>query len=117
MTATSCMRSRCGSYQRRTHSVGIRPAVAASPGQAQFEPRLIAYARDGKDIKFNQPATTAGVAEWLRAQLQIIAAGFRLRYELLTGDLSQVPYSSIRAGLIRSSRFQSSTQAASGRHF
>ena len=66
----------------------------------QFEPGLIAYARGGKDIKFNQPASTAGVSEWLRAQLHIIAAGYRVPYELLTGDLSQVNYSSLRGGLV-----------------
>jgi capsid protein len=32
-------------------------------------------------------------------QLHIIAAGFRVPYELMTGDLSQVNFSSIRAGL------------------
>jgi lambda family phage portal protein len=81
---------------------GVAPTVVDADGKLieQFEPGLIAYARGGKDIKFNQPATTAGVSEWLRAQLHIIAAGFRIPYELLTGDLSQVNYSSIRAGLV-----------------
>jgi lambda family phage portal protein len=81
---------------------GIAPAVVDADGQRveQFEPGLIAYARGGKDIRFNQPATTAGTGEWLRSQLHIIAAGFRMPYELLTGDLSQVNYSSIRAGLV-----------------
>ena len=36
----------------------------------------------------------------MRVQLHAIAAGVGLTYELLTGDLSQVNYSSIRAGLI-----------------
>lgn len=81
---------------------GVAPTIVDADGKLieQFEPGLIAYARNGKDIKFNQPATTAGVSEWLRAQLHIIAAGFRMPYELLTGDLSQVNYSSIRAGLV-----------------
>jgi capsid protein len=76
----------------------------------EFEPGLIAYARGGKDIKFNQPATTAGISEWLRAQLHIIAAGFRIPYELLTGDLSQVNYSSIRAGIVEFRRLVSAVQ-------
>ena len=29
----------------------------------QFEPGLIAYARGGKDIRFNQPAATGGYGE------------------------------------------------------
>lgn len=91
---------------------GVAPSVVDADGNRveQFEPGLIAYARGGKDIKFNQPATTAGVAEWLRAQLHIIAAGFRLPYELLTGDLSQVNYSSIRAGLVEFRRLIDAVQ-------
>ena len=79
----------------------IAPVVQDGEGNRveQFEPGLIAYARGGKDIKFNQPASTSGVYEWHRVQLHIIAAGFRVPYELMTGDLSQVNFSSIRAGL------------------
>lgn len=36
----------------------------------------------------------------MRVQHHAVAAGLGLTYELLTGDLSQVNYSSIRAGLI-----------------
>jgi lambda family phage portal protein len=91
---------------------GVAPSVVDSDGRVieQFEPGLIAYARGGKDIKFNQPAATAGISEWLRAQLHIIAAGFRLPYELLTGDLSQVNYSSIRAGIVEFRRLVSAVQ-------
>jgi len=91
---------------------GIAPTVVDASGKRieQFEPGLIAYARGGKDIKFNQPAATAGVSEWLRAQLHIIAAGFRVPYELLTGDLSQVNYSSIRAGLVEFRRMVEAMQ-------
>jgi lambda family phage portal protein len=79
----------------------IAPVIQDADGNRveQFEPGLIAYARGGKDIKFNQPASTSGVYEWHRVQLHIIAAGFRVPYELMTGDLSQVNFSSIRAGL------------------
>jgi lambda family phage portal protein len=91
---------------------GVAPSVVDSDGRVieQFEPGLIAYARGGKDIKFNQPAATAGISEWLRAQLHIVAAGFRLPYELLTGDLSQVNYSSIRAGIVEFRRLVSAVQ-------
>ena len=41
-----------------------------------------------------------GYGEYKRASLHTISAGFRVPYELLTGDLSQVNYSSIRAGLV-----------------
>jgi lambda family phage portal protein len=67
---------------------GIAPAVVDADGNRveQFEPGLIAYARGGKDIRFNQPAATGGYGEYKRASLHTISAGFRVPYELLTGD-------------------------------
>lgn len=65
-----------------------------------FEPGMVAYLPPGKDVKFNSPAHAGGYAEYMRVQLHAIAAGVGLTYELLTGDLSQVNYSSIRAGLV-----------------
>ncbi|WP_347268140.1 phage portal protein [Paracoccus sp. (in: a-proteobacteria)] len=80
---------------------GIAPSVLDADGQRveQFEPGLIAYARNGKDIKFNQPVSTGGISEWLRGQQHLIASGFRIPYALMTGDLSQANFSSTRAGL------------------
>ena len=65
-----------------------------------FEPGMIEYLAPGKDVKFATPSTSGGYAEYMRVQLHAIAAGVGLTYELLTGDLSQVNYSSIRAGLL-----------------
>jgi len=80
---------------------GIAPAVEDADGNPieQFSPGMIAYARNGKEIKFNQPSSAGGVAEWTRVQQHLIAAGFRVPYALLTGDLSQANFSSNRAGL------------------
>ena len=65
-----------------------------------FEPGMIEYLPPGRDVKFGQPATAAGYGEYMRVQLHAVAAAVGLTYELLTGDLSQVNYSSIRAGLL-----------------
>jgi lambda family phage portal protein len=65
-----------------------------------FEPGMIEYLEPGRDVKFASPAASGGYADYMRMQLHAIAAGVGLTYELLTGDLSQVNYSSIRAGLI-----------------
>ena len=65
-----------------------------------FEPGMIEYLEPGRDVKFASPSASGGYAEYMRMQLHAIAAGVGLTYELLTGDLSQVNYSSIRAGLI-----------------
>lgn len=81
---------------------GIAPGLTDADGKVieTFEPGLIAYARDGKDIRFNAPANVSGFPEYKRSELHTIAAGLSMTYELLSGDLSQVNYSSIRAGLI-----------------
>ena len=65
----------------------------------QFEPGMFAYTYGAKDIKFNQPVASAGIYEWNSVQLHIIASGFRVPYELMTGDLKQVNFSSSRVGL------------------
>ena len=91
---------------------GIARAVVDADGDRveQFEPGLIAYARGGKDIRFNQPAATGGYSEYKRASVHTSSAGFRVPYELLTGDLSQVNYSSIRAGLVEFRRMIDAVQ-------
>lgn len=77
-----------------------RGVVDAGGQQVEgFEPGMFFYAKGGRDIKFNQPASTGGVYEWNRVQLHFIAAGFRVPYALLTGDLSQTNFSSSRVGL------------------
>jgi lambda family phage portal protein len=79
----------------------LAPVVLDADGNRieQFEPGLIGYVRHGKDVKFNSPGSTSGIYEWNRVQQHIIAAGFRVPYELLTGDLAQVNFSSSRVGL------------------
>lgn len=91
---------------------GIAPTVTNSDGEIieQFEPGLIAYARGAKAIEFNQPSAAAGIAEWQKVQLHIIAAGWCLPYEILTGDLSEVNFTSHRAGLIEFRRMVSAIQ-------
>ena len=64
-----------------------------------FEPGMLAYASGAKDVRFNQPATTTGIYEWSSVSAHMIAAGYRVPYELLTGDLRQVNFSSSRVGM------------------
>ncbi|MBP1806468.1 phage portal protein [Rubellimicrobium aerolatum] len=65
----------------------------------EFSPGMLAYANGGEDVKFNQPAATGGVAEWNRVQMHIVAAGWRVPYALMTGDMSQANFASNRIGL------------------
>ncbi len=55
----------------------------------------------GEDIKFSEPSDVGGSYEaFMKQQLRAIAVGMGITYEQLTGDLTNVNYSSIRAGLI-----------------
>lgn len=85
------------------HEQGVGgPRITDANGKTieKMQPGMFVYAQGGKDVKFNQPSATPGVADYTRVSLKTIAAGYRMPYELLSGDLSEVNYSSIRAGLL-----------------
>lgn len=65
----------------------------------RFEPGAFYHARGGKDIKFTQPAANGSYDSYKVAKLHDIAAGFRVPYSLLSGNLSKVNYSSGKIGL------------------
>ena len=68
---------------------------------AGLEPGTLQILEPGEDVKFSQPADVgASYAEFLRMQFRAVAAAMGVTYEQLTGDLTQVNYSSIRAGLL-----------------
>src|ERR1019366_4204351 len=63
-------------------------------------PGMIEYLKPGEDIKFNAPAPAGGYPEHLMTELQGIGDGGDAPDELLSGDLSNVNYSSYRAGML-----------------
>ncbi len=65
-----------------------------------FEPGMIEYLQGGKNVQFGEPKANGGYAEYMRVQLHAIAAALDLTYEVMTGDLSQVNFSSARMGLL-----------------
>ena len=80
----------------------VAPEVMAADGSVyeKFEPGMIARLRGGKDIKFNAPNAVGGYGEYKVSQLQTIAAGYRVPYEMVSNDLSKVNFSSMRGGLV-----------------
>lgn len=73
------------------------PGVA----DAVMEPGTLQQLSPGEQIAFSQPpGSGGGEKDWLNHQLRSIAAGMGVTFEQLTGDLSSVNFSSIRAGLI-----------------
>jgi lambda family phage portal protein len=68
---------------------------------AGLEPGTMQFLEPGEDVRFSQPGDVGGTYEaFMRQQLRGIAIGMGITYEQLTGDLSGVNYSSIRAGLV-----------------
>lgn len=93
----SAITSDVGSAEASAGGSGVVDASGAA--LERMEPGLFAYARNGRDIKFNSPAAAGGVYEWNRVQWHYIAAGFRVPYSLVTTDLSQNNFASSRVGL------------------
>lgn len=68
---------------------------------APLEPGLMQVLLPGEDVKFAEPADVGGSYEAFQYRtLSQIAAAVGLPYATITGDLRQVNYSSIRAGLV-----------------
>lgn len=68
---------------------------------AGLEPGTLQILEPGEDVKFSDPADVGGsYGEFLRTQFRAVASAIGITYEQLTGDLTGVNYSSIRAGLL-----------------
>ena len=68
---------------------------------AGLEPGTLQILEPGEDIKFSDPADVGGsYSEFLRTQFRAVASAIGVTYEQLTGDLTGVNYSSIRAGML-----------------
>lgn len=65
----------------------------------RFEPGMFLVARGGRDLRFNQPVSIGGTADHRRGSIQRVSAGWRVPYELISGDLAHVSYISGRLGL------------------
>ncbi len=68
---------------------------------AQLEAGTMMDLEPGEDVKFTDPADVGGNYEAFERQTLLrIGAGLGMPYDMLTGDLSQTSYSSIRAGIL-----------------
>jgi lambda family phage portal protein len=81
--------------------IGESTADASGVALAGMEPGTLQVLLPGEDVTFSAPADVGASYEtFMRVQLRSIAAGMGITYEQLTGDLTGVNYSSIRAGLL-----------------
>jgi lambda family phage portal protein len=85
---------------------GDMPGEQRSDGvlESGLEPGVLKVLRPGQSIEFPNTPQVGDGNEFLRTQLRAVAAGAGVTYEQLTGDLSGVNYSSIRAGLLEHRR-------------
>jgi lambda family phage portal protein len=81
--------------------IGESNPDASGVALAGMEPGTLQVLLPGEDVTFSAPADVGASYEtFMRVQLRSIAAGMGITYEQLTGDLTGVNYSSIRAGLL-----------------
>lgn len=67
-------------------------------------PGLIEHLPPGKTVEFANPPSFDLYKDYINTNLRAIAAGLGITYEALTGDLSQVNFSSARMGWIEMGR-------------
>lgn len=77
---------------------------AGEDNYEKVQPGMIEYLPAGKDVKFANPPAVEGYKDFSTVNLQGIAMGYEVPYELLTGDLSNVNFSSARMGWIEFQR-------------
>ena len=70
----------------------------------RVEPGIIEHLSPGKQVTFGNPPETQNYKEYTTSVLHGIAAGVGISYEALTGDFSQVNFSSGRMGWIEYQR-------------
>ena len=84
-----------------TDAGGATPDSDAGVQVAQLEAGTMMDLEPGEDVKFTDPADVGGNYEAFERQTLLrIGAGLGMPYDMLTGDLSQTSYSSIRAGIL-----------------
>ncbi|SCY44838.1 phage portal protein [Desulfoluna spongiiphila] len=66
-----------------------------------LEPGTFPVLLPGQTVTLSQPRDVSGnYVAWMKQQLMDVATGMGITYDQLTGDLADVNYSSIRAGLL-----------------
>lgn len=73
-------------------------------------PGIIERLLPGEAVEFLNPSSGGPFSEFVRHQLRAVAAGYGLTYDLLSGDLTQANYSSLRAGRLAFKRRLEQTQ-------
>lgn len=70
----------------------------------KLEPGMFPRLKTGEDVRFNNPPSVTGHGEFVSVEQHAIAISYGVPFEALTGDLSQVNYSSARMGFMEFGR-------------
>lgn len=70
----------------------------------RFEPGTWELLPPGKEMQFASPPPVTGYAEYIRSMVRSIAIGYGVTYESISGDYSQVNFSSARMGWLEFQR-------------
>lgn len=81
-----------------------------NPAEERVEPGIIYELDPGKQVTFASPPGAEGYDSYTKNVLRAVAAGYGVTYEALTGDLSNVNFSSGRMGWLEFQRNVSSWQ-------
>lgn len=90
-----------------TETIDSAPGVTSSkkpPLPEKMEPGIIERLSPGETVSFGNPPTKEGFESYSRSVLRGIAAGYGVTYEALTGDMSNVNFSSGRMGWLEFQR-------------
>jgi capsid protein len=82
-------------------SIGPTTTNADGRREESFRPGMMVYGQPGESATFFDPKPSPDYQPYNVVQLRAIAAGLGMPYELLTGDLSEVNYTSHRGGLVQ----------------
>ena len=99
-----------GVFYRSDDGAGTGLPQKNDAGDYSLEPGAMIFAPPGYSVEFSDPPSTEGAIDFLRAQIRAISAGAGIPYELVSGDLSQVNYSSARLGLLEFRRRMTTLQ-------
>lgn len=80
--------------------LGQQTAQPAGPAWERISPGMVVQGKPGESIEVIQPSAAGDGDQFNRQQLMAIAASFGLPYDIMTGDVSQANYSSIRASRV-----------------
>lgn len=80
----------------------VGPISTASGEKVEtFRPGMVGYLKPGESVIVADPKPSDDYRAFTTVQMHAIAAGLKVPYELLTGDLSEVTYTSHRGGLVQ----------------